>query len=619
MTEGVPTNRQVPLATTTTGSKCAFKTYHKIIEDGVSKTKQAIDPFPSPFSEHDNQSDDIRYALVIRKTFQHEQRTKVDLTINSPQILNALRDVVRSYEPVASDFNSPLTIQAPFGMLLHYWDALDEYRRAQRHKDHLDLLFRFMEQELKPDRDHALELIRKGQVEFNNAWVIYRPGSILYREFMGEPWLLVCREAVYGTHPENGPFLEIHAMYTDHNGSVVGDAAHIQRLFQRDLSSQDSHVAITELPIYPRRFAQIGDSLERRLKLRGEKFLDLKDFCTFKYDGVAERLIPPSVDIHDALDSSSRGVWLPYIEAGRVVIDRKTFAEENQTNHLKIKLADPKPWLCPPFTLGYSLGRQQWAHLLVDKIHDAEWKPSTWDALILPEKQKGLLRSLVVSHQYSENPRDRSPQKGRGLVILSHGTPGTGKTLTVEAIAEVSKKAILSASIGELRNTNILSDSRAFETELRRLLQYATIWQAIVLFDEADIVGHNNDVDRNALVAKFIRELEFFSGIAFLTMNRVNSLDMATRSRIHLVLRYETAEADDRRQIWKHYLKLIPEGQLAIKTHDAVNRLALAELNGREIANTVNTAFTIARFEGQPLALKHVEAVLETRQAFDDH
>lgn len=103
-------------------------------------------------------------------------------------------------------------------MLVHYWDELNEYRQALSHADerkHLDLLFEFMEHELKSDRDTALNMIQNGQIAFKNAWVIYRPGDVLYREYMGEPWLLVCQKAVYEEHNEDGPYLEIHAKYTD--------------------------------------------------------------------------------------------------------------------------------------------------------------------------------------------------------------------------------------------------------------------------------------------------------------------------------------------------------------------------------------------------------------------
>ncbi|TGJ84946.1 hypothetical protein E0Z10_g3827 [Xylaria hypoxylon] len=616
MNKGLPNGSLPPQST---GNKCEFKAYHETIKDGVPKSEHILEPF----AEHSNQNDDSAYALVIRRTFEQGSPKKTNLAVNSPHVLKAFRDVIRSYDPVASDFTSPLNLESPFSMLVHYWDELNQYRKALCHTDgrkHLDLLFEFMEHELKPERNHALKMIQKGQISFKNAWTIYAAGDILYQEFMGEPWLLLCKKAVYEDHPDDGSYLEIHAVYTDQNGTIVGDASSVVKLWQRAIFPQENPVAITGLSIYPRKFVPVGDSLERRLKARGEKFLALKDSSTFRYDGPAEWLKPPPYDFYDPADCKFRGVWLPYTETGRVILDRKTFGQEQQLNHIKIKLAEPKPWLCPPYTLGFSLGRKRWVRLLVQNIHDAGWIPNTWDSLVLPEKEKTLLRSLVTSHQYAENPRDQTQQKGKGLVILLHGTPGSGKTLTAEVAAEASKKALVATSIGELNQT-IFSGSQDFEKELKKVLQYATIWQAVVLLDEADVfleARTGNSSDRNALVATFLKELEYFSGIVFLTTNRVSSFDKAMKSRIHLALGYTPPDLDVRRQIWLRYLGAVPAKQSAIKAKEVVDQLATAELNGREIANAVNTACTMARFERQLLAIRHLETVLEVQQRFDE-
>lgn len=45
------------------------------------------------------------------------------------------------------------------------------------------------------------------------------------------------------------------------------------------------------------------------------------------------------------------------------------------------------------------------------------------------------------------------------------------------------------------------------------------------------------DVHRNALVTIFLRMLEYFNGILFLTTNRVMSFDPAFQSRIHMALK----------------------------------------------------------------------------------
>lgn len=164
-----------------------------------------------------------------------------------------------------------------------------------------------------------------------------------------------------------------------------------------------------------------------------------------------------------------------------------------------------------------------------------------------------------------------------------------------------------------------------FELNLKTILQYATKWRAVVLFDEADVFLEARDpsgVDskRNSLVAVFLKELEYFSGIVFLTTNRLSSFDMAMKSRVHLALGYAPPGWDTRRQLWRQCLLSGASGDESdIDNVDSVVDLLMGEkLNGREISNAVNTARTIARFKEERLQLSHILSVLDVRREFDE-
>lgn len=78
-----------------------------------------------------------------------------------------------------------------------------------------------------------------------------------------------------------------------------------------------------------------------------------------------------------------------------------------------------------------------------------------------------------------------------------------------------------------------------------------------LLLDEADVfleLFSLHDAHRNALVSVFIRELEYYKGIMFLTTNRVNQMDNAIASRIHLPLKYKSLGLDARGDIWESFL-----------------------------------------------------------------
>ncbi len=63
---------------------------------------------------------------------------------------------------------------------------------------------------------------------------------------------------------------------------------------------------------------------------------------------------------------------------------------------------------------------------------------------------------------------------------MLHGSPGVGKTLTAEAIAELLHRPLYSVSVGEL-GTN----TQELEDKLREILEVASTWKAVVLLDEA--------------------------------------------------------------------------------------------------------------------------------------
>ncbi|KAL5041600.1 hypothetical protein BDW71DRAFT_211983 [Aspergillus fruticulosus] len=79
-------------------------------------------------------------------------------------------------------------------------------------------------------------------------------------------------------------------------------------------------------------------------------------------------------------------------------------------------------------------------------------------------------------------------------------------------------------------------------------------FDCVLLLDEADIFLSRRDtadVKRNALVSVFLRVLEYYSGILFLTTNRVGLLDEAFKSRINLSLLYQPLPRDQTLSIFR--------------------------------------------------------------------
>lgn len=169
--------------------------------------------------------------------------------------------------------------------------------------------------------------------------------------------------------------------------------------------------------------------------------------------------------------------------------------------------------------------------------------------------------------------------------------------------------------------------------------------------DKIDFTGRSvHELQRNALVSIFLRLLEYFQGIMFLTTNRVETFDEAFQSRIHIALKYNDLDRKAKRIIWGTFLDMVAREELTLVGEDnedeaerlevAVNGVADAdtnkdanlrqivtkaeldglarhELNGRQIKNVVRTAQALASSMEEALSMKHLTRVLEVTQEFE--
>lgn len=297
------------------------------------------------------------------------------------------------------------------------------------------------------------------------------------------------------------------------------------------------------------------------------------------------------------------------------------------------KMTEEDLFLCSPTVLGFSFSDKLWVELSVSHISDIEWDTGAFDSLVLPEAQKRIVRALVESHSKQSSKKgsgfdDFIKGKGKGLVAVLHGRPGVGKTLTAEGISEFLKKPLYCVGAGELG-----TDARTLELQLGKILDVAHVWGAVLLLDEADVFLERrsvHDLHRNALVSIFLRLLEYFQGILFLTTNRVETFDEAFQSRIHIALRYSDLDRKAKKQIWNSFLNIVAKDEASedsdnaadaplreVVTKDELENLARRELNGRQIKNVVRTAQALAHNKGQKLGMDHLREVLDVTEGFE--
>ncbi|KAF2738895.1 P-loop containing nucleoside triphosphate hydrolase protein [Polyplosphaeria fusca] len=302
-------------------------------------------------------------------------------------------------------------------------------------------------------------------------------------------------------------------------------------------------------------------------------------------------------------------------------------AEPQQNDETLLENGDSPPegdflLLLPPSIKGYGFHDKKWTRLPVEYIRDVKWSGDTFDRrLVLKPQKKELIKALVTVHASTKpHKSDIIEGKGKGLILLLHGSPGTGKTLTAESIAEFAQRPLYKVTCGDIG-----IDPVGVEKYLESVLYIGTIWGAVLLLDEADVFLEERtptDLQRNALVSVFLRTLEYFEGILILTSNRVGTFDEAFKSRVQLAMHYPPLDTKDRLEVWHMFFRDMLEGEERAKHEelkDKLDVLARHKLNGRQIRNVINTARQLARYRKEILAYTHIHQALEVANEFEDY
>jgi hypothetical protein len=144
--------------------------------------------------------------------------------------------------------------------------------------------------------------------------------------------------------------------------------------------------------------------------------------------------------------------------------------------------------------------------------------------------------------------------------------------------------------------TDIGTNPLQIESKLTYWFKIAKHWGAVLLIDEADIYMElriTSHLERNNLVAGFLRAMEYYQGILFLTTNRVGTFDDAFISRIHVSVHYPEFDEESRVEVWESFIKKLERenGEKMVVTDELKKyitkskELRAVKWNGREIRN----------------------------------
>ncbi|MCE1237160.1 MAG: ATP-binding protein [Hyphomicrobiales bacterium] len=196
------------------------------------------------------------------------------------------------------------------------------------------------------------------------------------------------------------------------------------------------------------------------------------------------------------------------------------------------------------FFFHLELNHHVWVH--VDDVAPYVYRPDLKTKLVLPPEQIDLVDILVA--EMDTLMEDVVAGKSGGTTVLCAGPPGVGKTLTAEVYSEIVGRPLYRVHSGQLG-----LDVAQMEQALKEALTRAQRWGAVMLIDEADVYikRRRDDLRMNAVVGVFLRVLEYFNGLLFLTTNRVDDIDEAIVSRCIALIKYHAPDAADRTRIWR--------------------------------------------------------------------
>lgn len=312
---------------------------------------------------------------------------------------------------------------------------------------------------------------------------------------------------------------------------------------------------------------------------------------------------------------------------GRVVIDDSngTKYETQHNSHrggeqnLLEEVPDDKLDMCYPYLYGHSLTNKEWGSFLITELTDIVYRDDAFDLLRLDTPidvptpdggyvkimKKELIRKMVLN-QKNIKFQDLVDGKSSGLIILLYGPPGVGKTLTAEVTAEVLHLPLRKLSMGEL-GTSV----HDIEDKLTEVLDNVRRWGAVLLIDEVDILlekrTEKTDIEKNAIVGVFLRELEYHDGIVFLTSNRFEVMDPAVDSRIHLKIGYNDLSREDKIAIFSSNLRRLHTEPVMKRVETLVDKYP--EFNGRNLKNILMMSQCLAHPD--PVTHDHIDATVQ--------
>jgi MoxR-like ATPase/DNA-binding MarR family transcriptional regulator len=225
------------------------------------------------------------------------------------------------------------------------------------------------------------------------------------------------------------------------------------------------------------------------------------------------------------------------------------------------------------------------------------------------QSQIDRLAELLQPEQF-KNVTDRLSENGmrKGFACLFYGSPGTGKTETVNQLARMTGRDVLMVDVSQIKSCWVGESEKNIKAMFDRYRRYVNECKVapILLFNEADAVlgirqeGAQKAVDKmeNSIQNIILQEMENLEGIMIATTNLTSNLDKAFERRFIYKIEFERPTVEAKQQIWKAMIPSLPENF----THSLAKEF---DLSGGQIENVARK--------------RTVELILSGKEPSDEH
>ena len=451
----------------------------------------------SAAKESQNKSSEHGGHVLISYKECNPDKTHVStrLEVNSSPLINILQKVITHYpgDALTTLFKAIIVFDEPFMMIFHHYKKLrEEHSRIEGEaKQHLGLLLDFLGEQWPKASETSERIDQKTikEISYNELWLLYPPGTIIYTKKNGE-WCAYKVHQLGGFHRLGEDLftsLQIECLFScfDATGTSLKTSS-----TSVSVSYYSGTRAIGNLEFVPAGYMPEEAGVGEALVVRGQRYWEYRDKGHFQnYTGTAWPTSTPKVSVSRNKRATHLINILNVQDGHRVMVDHSTSSRyrdlDGEYTHRsstliarplagclcskcgrahrqsmdyegdsddedgalkkirklgKFGFSDAERLLCCSSEVSaFSLRDRTWRSVKVSQLGPVNFRDDAFKKLVIKGKYKTVVKAMVRSYLDNEaTSRDLIQGKGRGLVVLLHGSPGTGKTLTAGMIQNAS-------------------------------------------------------------------------------------------------------------------------------------------------------------------------------------